>query len=339
MAEFFVVLNLSIHIFLNLSGWIKMENILITGAAGFIGSHLSERLLSLGYQVYGLDNFDPFYDPAIKRKNVAPLIGHHNFLLMEGDIRDLIFLEELFSKMSIDKIIHLAARPGVRSSIEHPLLNEDVNIKGTMNLLEISITKSIKQFVFASSSSVYGGSLKIPFSENDPVDCPVSPYAATKKSGELFCYTYHHLYKIPVTCLRFFTVYGPRQRPEMAIHHFAKAIFDGKPFALFGDGKIRRDFTYIEDIINGIILAIENPFAFEIFNLGESETHSIEEVILLLSKLIGKRPKINYLPPQAGDMLATFADISKARKMIGYDPKISLGKGLEIFVEYLKVNT
>jgi UDP-glucuronate 4-epimerase len=314
-----------------------MEKILITGAAGFIGSHLSECLLSLGYNVYGLDNFDSFYEPSIKRKNVTPFKDHPRFTLIEGDIRDLPFIEDVFHKYSIDKIIHLAARAGVRPSILQPLLYEDVNIKGTLNLLEISRTKLIKQFVFASSSSVYGGNLKIPFSETDPVDSPVSPYAATKKAGELLCFNYHYLYRIPVTCLRFFTVYGPRQRPEMAIHNFARSIFKEIPFSLYGDGTIRRDFTYIEDIIDGIVLAIENPFGYEIFNLGESETHSIEEVIELLSKLIGKTAKINFLPPEPGDMLITFADISKARKMLGYNPKISLETGLNKFVKYLEL--
>jgi len=315
-----------------------MEKILITGAAGFIGSHLSERLLSLGYDVYGLDNFDSFYEPSIKRNNVAPFKDHPRFTLIEGDIRDLPFIEDVFRKHSIDKIIHLAARAGVRPSIQLPLLYEDVNIKGTLNLLEISRTKLIKQFVFASSSSVYGGNLKIPFSETDPVDSPVSPYAATKKAGELFCYNYHYLYRIPVTCLRFFTVYGPRQRPEMAIYNFARSIFKEIPFSIYGDGTIRRDFTYIEDIIDGIVLALENPFEYEIFNLGESETHSIENVIELLSKLIRKTAKINFLPSEPGDMLITFADISKARKILGYDPKISLETGLKKFVKHLELN-
>jgi len=315
-----------------------METILITGAAGFIGSHLTERLLSLGYQIIGLDNFDPFYDPAIKRKNAALFDANPRFTLLEGDIRDLPFLEKIFASHRIDKIVHLAARAGVRPSIQFPLLYEEVNIKGTLNLLEMSRAKSIKQFVFASSSSVYGGNLKTPFSETDPVDSPVSPYAATKKAGELLCYNYHHLYQIPMTCLRFFTVYGPRQRPEMAIHLFARSIFEETPLPLYGDGTIRRDFTYIEDIIDGIVLTIKNPFGYEIFNLGESETHPVSEVIELLSKRIGKKAKINTLPQAPGDMIVTYADISKARKMLGYNPKTLLEKGLAKFVDELKYN-
>jgi UDP-glucuronate 4-epimerase len=310
-----------------------LRKFLITGAAGFIGSHLTERLLSLGHTVFGLDNFDSFYDPKIKRKNIALFKDNPNFILLEGDIRDFSFLEKVFNQHPVDRMIHLAARAGVRPSIQDPLLYEEVNLKGTLNLLEISRLHSIKQFIFASSSSVYGGNIKIPFSESDPVDSPVSPYAATKKAGELFCYNYHHLYKIPMTCLRFFTVYGPRQRPEMAIHCFARSIRDEKPLPLFGDGTIRRDFTYIEDIIDGITLAIEKPFDYEIFNLGESETHPVNEVIQLLSKYIGKPAKINYLPPQPGDMLVTYADISKARQKLGYAPQTSLEQGLLKFVQ------
>jgi UDP-glucuronate 4-epimerase len=316
-----------------------MEKVLVTGAAGFIGSHLTERLLSLGYQVFGLDSFDAFYDPAIKRRNVALFSNHPKFSLLEGDIRDLPLLKGVFSQYPIDKIVHLAARAGVRPSIQEPLLYEDVNIKGTLNLLEISRENKIKQFVFASSSSVYGGNRKVPFSEDDPVDSPVSPYAATKKAGEILCYSYHHLYQIPVTCLRFFTVYGPRQRPEMAIHRFARAIILEKPLPLFGDGTIKRDFTYIEDIIDGILLALTNPFDYEIFNLGESESYPIMEVIQLLSALIGKPAQIQYLPPQPGDMLITYADISKARQKLKFDPRISLEKGLKSFVESLQNNT
>jgi UDP-glucuronate 4-epimerase len=310
-----------------------LKKLLVTGAAGFIGSHLTGRLLSLGHTVLGLDNFDSFYDPAIKRKNVALFKDHPNFILVEGDIRDFSFLEKVFAQYPVDRVVHLAARAGVRPSILYPLLYEEVNIKGTLNLLEVSRLHPIKQFVFASSSSVYGGNVKIPFSESDPVDSPVSPYAATKKGGELFCYNYHHLYKIPMTCLRFFTVYGPRQRPEMAIHCFARSIRDEKPLPLFGDGTIQRDFTYIEDIIDGITLAIEKPFDYEIFNLGESETHPVNEVIQLLSKYIGKPARINYLPPQPGDMPVTYADISKARKKLGYAPQTSLEQGLFKFVQ------
>jgi UDP-glucuronate 4-epimerase len=310
------------------------ESILITGSAGFIGSHLSEQLLSRGYRIIGIDNFDTFYDPAIKKKNIARLLEHPSYSFREGDIRDSHFLDDLFAT-KIDKIIHLAARAGVRPSIQQPLLYEDVNIRGTLNLLEKARDGSVRQFIFASSSSVYGGNRKIPFSESDRVDSPVSPYAATKKSGELFCFYYHHLYKISVTCLRFFTVYGPRQRPEMAISSFARAIIDEKELSVYGDGTIKRDFTYIDDIIDGVVRSLECPFGFEIFNLGESKNHEVGYVIELLSKLIGKSAKIRYLPPEAGDMSVTLADIQKARNLLGYNPKVSLEKGLANFVSFL----
>ncbi|MBI1823131.1 MAG: GDP-mannose 4,6-dehydratase, partial [Nitrospirae bacterium] len=312
-----------------------MENILVTGAAGFIGSHLTERLLAHGYRILGLDNFDPFFDPATKRNNVEIFKNHPQFSMLEGDIRDISFLKEIFSRYPIDKIIHLAARAGVRPSIQDPSLYDEVNVRGTLNLLELSKEKQIRQFVFASSSSVYGGNKKIPFSEGDPVDSPVSPYAVTKKAGELLCYNYHHLFNIPMTCLRFFTVYGPRQRPEMAIHLFARAILEGKNLPLYGDGTTRRDFTYIEDIIDGIVLALEKTFDYEIFNLGESVSYPIMEVIQLLSKLIGKPAHIQHLPFQPGDMLVTYADISKARDRLKYEPRTPLEKGLEIFVKQL----
>jgi UDP-glucuronate 4-epimerase len=256
-------------------------------------------------------------------------------LFIEGDIRDRAKLDTLFKSYPVNKVVHLAAKAGVRPSIQDPLSYEDVNIRGTLNLLEASKDQSVAQFIFASSSSVYGGNRKIPFSESDPVDSPISPYAATKKAGELFCYNYHYHYRIATTCLRFFTVYGPRQRPEMAISRIARAILDNQPVPVYGDGTVRRDFTFIDDIIDGIILALENPFDYEIFNLGESESHQLREVIDLLSALIGKPAKIDFLPPQPGDMNATQADISKARKKLGYSPAINLERGLSQFIRSL----
>jgi len=312
-----------------------METILLTGAAGFIGSHLAERLLSLGHRVIGLDNYDPFYDRAIKLQNIAIALKNSNYSIVEGDIRDYESLKSLFLTGRIQKIIHLAARAGVRPSIQEPLLYEEVNVKGTLNLLELSRHYAVEQFIFASSSSVYGGNRKVPFSENDSVDCPISPYAATKKCGELLCYNYFHHNHFPITCLRFFTVYGPRQRPEMAIHQFAKAILENKAVRLYGDGTVKRDFTFIEDIIDGIALALRYPNGYQIYNLGESETYSMMEVVDLLSKLANKRAKIEFLSPEPGDMPITFADISKARAELGYRPKTRLEEGLKLFVDWL----
>lgn len=308
----------------------------MTGAAGFIGSHLSERLLSSGYQVWGIDNLDSFYDPEIKKRNLVLLERNSSFRFFLGDIRDKIFLEKIFSENVFLKVIHLAAKAGVRPSVQNPLEYEEVNIRGTMNLLEILKRRKTGQFIFASSSSVYGANNKVPFSETDPVDHPVSPYAATKRAGELFCFNYSHLYGIPVTCLRFFTVYGPRQRPEMAISAFVRSIWEERPVLVYGDGTIQRDFTFIEDIVEGVIRGSEKIFPFEIFNLGGSETHSIKKVIGLLSSNLGKKAIVQYLPGQPGDMAITSADIKKAKEGLGYSPKITLEQGLEIVCKEIK---
>lgn len=311
-----------------------MDTVLITGGAGFIGSHLSERLLTEGYRVICLDNFDTFYDPRIKRTNISSLLKNEKFTLSEGDIRDSELLKEIFSREAINIIVHIAARAGVRPSIKEPVLYYDVNVRGTMNLLDMAKEHRVKKFIFASSSSVYGENEKTPFSEEDNVDNPISPYAATKKAGELICYTYHHLYKIPVACLRFFTVYGPRQRPEMAIHKFTRLIHEGKTVPVYGDGSSRRDYTYIEDIIEGVAAAMNAGLSYEIINLGESKTVELLDLIGLIEKNLCKKASIEFLPVQAGDVPMTYADIGKARKLLGYNPGIDIGEGVKRFVEW-----
>ncbi len=311
-----------------------METLLITGGAGFIGSHLSERLLTEGYRVICLDNFDTFYDPQIKRENVSVQLKNNNYTLIEGDIRDLKLLRDIFTGNKIDAMIHIAARAGVRPSIKEPVLYYDVNVHGTMNLLEMAKEYPVKKFLFASSSSVYGENKKTPFSEEDNVDNPISPYAATKKAGELICYTYHHLYKIPIACLRFFTVYGPRQRPEMAIHKFTRLIYEGKSVPVYGDGTSRRDYTYIEDIINGVAAALHAELSYEIINLGESQTVGLRELISLIEENLHKEASIEWLPVQPGDVPVTYADIRKARKLLGYNPAVDIKEGVRRFVEW-----
>jgi len=310
--------------------------ILVTGAAGFIGSHLCERLLTDGAEVVGLDNFDEFYSPAIKRSNIAECLEHKLFSLIEGDIRDVECVAGVLSRNNINTIVHLAARAGVRPSIEQPLLYQDVNINGTMVLLEAAKEYGIRKFVFASSSSVYGNNKKVPFAETDNVDFPISPYAATKKAGELICHTYHHLYDMNIVCLRFFTVYGPRQRPDLAIHKFARLIEANKPIPVFGDGSMRRDFTYIDDIIQGVMGAIEYCEGYEIYNLGESRPVRLDELIGEIEKALGKKAIINRQPVQPGDVIQTYADVAKAKAKLGYNPQTDIADGLRIFVEWFR---
>lgn len=309
---------------------------LVTGGAGFIGSHVVDRLLKDGKKVICLDNFDNFYDPAIKRRNISEAIKNPDFKLIEGDIRDLKLLKDIFSSHKISHVFHPAARAGVRPSIAAPLLYEDVNIKGTMNMLEMAKEFKVENFVFASSSSVYGENKKVPFSETDNVDNPISPYAATKKACEEICFTYHHLYNISITCLRFFTVYGPRQRPEMAIHKFTRLIDEGKKIPMFGDGSSKRDYTYIDDIIDGVIKSLDKRHDFEIFNLGESETTELRKLISLIEKNLGKKAQIDEQPNQPGDVSITYADIEKAKMMLGYSPCTKIENGVELFVKWYK---
>ena len=310
------------------------SRVLVTGAAGFIGSHLTERLLANQDAVICLDNFNDFYDPQIKRENIIDFMDNSRFHLIEGDIRDSNLVEKIFRDYSPDAVVHLAAMAGVRPSIEDPLLYNDVNVNGTCVLLEAARKYPVSNFIFGSSSSVYGARDTVPFSEKEEVSRPISPYAATKVAGEILCYTYHHLYNIPVTCLRFFTVYGPRQRPEMAIHMFARLIRDEEMVPIFGDGSSRRDYTYIDDIIDGVLRSLERPFGYEIINLGESQTVALMELVTLLEKGLGKKAKLEMLPDQPGDVPVTFADVSHARKLLDYEPSISIEKGIEKFIEW-----
>ncbi len=309
--------------------------IVVTGCAGFIGSHLTQRLLADGNKVLGVDNFDTFYDPQIKRKNIAKCLKNPDFELTEADIRDTGKMDETIAK-GVDAIVHLAARAGVRPSIEQPALYADVNINGTVALLEAAKKYNVGKFIFASSSSVYGNNEKVPFSEDDNVDFPISPYAATKKAGELICHTYHHLYAIPITCLRFFTVYGPRQRPDLAIHKFAKLIEAGQPIPVYGDGTMMRDFTYIDDIINGTIAALERCQGYNIYNLGESQPISVNDLIQELEKALNKKAVKQFTPTQPGDVERTYADVTKAEKDLAYKPSTTIEKGLAEFVAWLR---
>jgi UDP-glucuronate 4-epimerase len=310
--------------------------ILITGGAGFIGSHLVDRLIELGREVIVLDNFDDYYDPGLKRKNVESHLGCDNFKLVEGNILDRALLEKLSREGNISKVVHLAARAGVRASIEDPYLYEQVNVGGTLNLLQFSVENHIEQFVFGSSSSVYGLGAEVPFKEDRTSGTPISPYAVSKQSAEHFCHTWSRLYQLPVTVLRFFTVYGPRQRPEMAIHKFTRLIDRGVEIPVFGDGCSRRDYTYISDIIEGILSAMEKSFPYEVFNLGESRTIELTELIRLIEKNLGKRAKIKRLSDQLGDVPITYADITRAERLIGYQPKVDIEEGIEKFVEWFR---
>lgn len=313
-----------------------MKTVLVTGGAGFIGSHLCERLTSAGNSVICLDNFCDSYAPSIKRENMSQAIQSPMYRSITGDILDTPMLTGIFTNHRIDTVVHLAALAGVRKSIENPLDYIDVDIKGTVNLLEVCRKYKVRKFVFASSSSVYGNGA-LPFREDVPAVTQVSPYAAAKLSGELFCRTYNQLYGIPVVCLRFFTVYGPRQRPDMAIRIFTEAICEGREIGIFGDGKSSRDYTYIDDIVDGIVSSAELDCGFEIFNLGSSAPVSLIELIGMIEKKVSKKADIKYLPAQAGDVSDTLADIGKAAKLLAYHPKVRLEQGIENFVSwYLK---
>jgi UDP-glucuronate 4-epimerase len=311
------------------------RTLLITGGAGFIGSHFSERMLERGHTVVCLDNFNDYYDPAVKRRNIESLLKRTDgFRLIEGDILDAGLVRRLFEENRFDAVVHLAARAGVRPSIQEPGLYQRVNLEGTVNLLESSVHHGVTRFLFASSSSVYGANSKVPFSEDDPVNCPVSPYAATKRAGELLAYTFHSLYGLSVHCLRFFTVYGPRQRPDMAIHKFTRLIAEGKEIPLFGNGTSRRDYTYIDDIIDGMEKSLERCTGYSIYNLGESRTIELHRLIGLIEKALEKKAKLRFLDDQPGDVPVTYADISKAARELGYHPCTALEKGIPIFVDW-----
>lgn len=340
-----------------------MKTYLVTGGAGFIGSHLVEKLLKNGNKVINVDNFNEFYNYNIKVKNVLDstgkiqknddgeikvnelqdlkkLVDSENYILEIVDITNMEILEEVFQRNKIDTVIHLAAMAGVRPSIEKPLLYEKVNIRGTMNILELINKYNIKKFICASSSSVYGNNEKVPFSEKDNVDRAISPYAATKKSCEIIGHSYHHLYDIDTIMLRFFTVYGPRQRPDLAIHKFTKAIIEEKEIPFYGDGTTQRDYTYIDDIIDGVLKSIiyleKNKNIYEIINLGESETISLRKMVKTLENEIGKKAVLKKLSMQPGDVNRTFADISKSKELIGYDPKTKFEEGIKKFVNWYR---
>ncbi|RMG68942.1 MAG: NAD-dependent epimerase/dehydratase family protein [Calditrichaeota bacterium] len=312
--------------------------ILVTGAAGFIGSHLVESLLARRVKVVGIDNFDPFYDRSIKERNLQAALADPSYTFREISILDQEALAALFEEFPFTHVVHLAAKAGVRPSLQQPRAYYRTNIDGTLNLLELCRQHGIKKFVFASSSSVYGNNKKVPFSEADFVDHPISPYAATKKSGELLCYTYHHLYGLDVFALRFFTVYGPRQRPEMAIHKFIRHIDQEIPIPVYGFGKPRRDYTYIDDILQGVVRSIERVSGFEVFNLGESRTTSTNELIEIIEDRLGKKAIREDMPMQPGDVEITYADISKARRLLDYRPTTPVEDGISKFVNWYLEN-
>jgi len=307
--------------------------ILVTGGAGFIGSHLVECLLAAGHTVVILDDFNDFYDPQTKHANIAGLA--RDVTVYHVDLRDGESVRNLFHREKVDAIAHLAARAGVRPSIQQPRLYYDTNVTGTLHLLEAARVTGVERFVFASSSSVYGASKRIPFSEDEHLTQTLSPYAATKIAGEFLCSTYSHLYNLRVVALRYFTVYGPRQRPDLAVHQFTRRIYAGQPIDQFGDGSTRRDYTYIDDVIQGTMAALQYEGSlFDIFNLGENDTIQLKDLIAAIENALGKKAKINQLPEQPGDMPLTCADISKARKLLCYKPTTRLNDGLPRFIEW-----
>lgn len=311
---------------------------LVTGCAGFIGSYVTEALLAQGKTVVGIDNFCDFYNPQIKRQNIANALQNKHFVLKKTDIRNKENLQQIFKEYRPKLVIHLAAMAGVRPSIEQPELYNEVNITGTLNILEAMKAFEVNKLVFASSSSVYGNNKKVPFAETDNVDKAISPYASTKKAAEVIAHTYHYLYGIDMMLLRFFTVYGERQRPDLAIHKFTKMISEGKPIPFYGDGTSRRDYTYIEDIVNGVLMSlnyVENhENIYEILNIGESRTISLKEMVETIEKALNKKAIIDQQPMQPGDVTQTYADITKAKQLIGYEPKTDFEEGIAHFVAW-----
>ena len=310
-------------------------NFLVTGGAGFIGSNLCERLLRLGHSVWAFDDLNDFYDPKFKQRNLREIQSLAlPFQFVRGDITDRAALDKIFSEVKFDQVIHLAARAGVRPSLQAPALYATVNVEGTINVLEAARLSGVKKIILASTSSVYGVNSKMPFSESDPIFSAISPYAATKLCCESLGHVYHHIYGMDVAVLRFFTVYGQRQRPDLAIYKFAKLISAGKPIPVFGDGSTARDYTFVADILDGIIACTGKKIGYEIFNLGESQTVKLSYLIELLEKALGKKAMIDRQPMQPGDVPLTFADISKARAQLGYNPSTKIEKGISIFIEW-----
>lgn len=312
-------------------------NFLVTGGAGFIGSHVCEQLLQTGHSVWAFDDLNTFYDPQLKRANIRAIQSlARPFEFVHGDITDRAALDDLFGEVKFDQVIHLAARAGVRPSLAEPALYQRVNVEGTVNILEAARKAGVKKITIASSSSVYGVNAKVPFNESDPIFSAISPYAASKLACEALGHVYHHIYGLDVVMLRFFTVYGPRQRPDLAIHKFASLIHAGKPIPVFGDGSTARDYTYITDIVDGVIACTQKQFGFEIFNLGESQTVRLHELISLIEASLGKKAVLDRQPPQPGDVPITFADISKARAKLGYNPQVKIAAGIPRFVDWFR---
>lgn len=312
------------------------KRILVTGAAGFVGSTLVDRLLAEGREVVGLDSFDPFYAEALKRRNLREASEHPRFRLVRGDIRDAALLERLFGAERFDGVVHLAALAGVRPSLERPATYADVNVNGTTLLFQAAARHGLPRCVFASSSSVYGERQQGPFRETDRVDHPISPYAATKKAGELLAHVFHHTHGLPVCCVRIFTAYGPRQRPDLAIRKFAERLRDDEPVPLFGDGSSVRDYTYIGDLVDGLVRGLDAELPFAILNLGAGRTVSLLEVVRALEEAMDKKARLEWLPPRVGDVSRTWADIGAAREALGYAPRTSLQEGICRFVAWLK---
>lgn len=315
-------------------------NFLVTGGAGFIGSHVCERLLNSGHSVWAFDDLNPFYDPQLKRRNLRDIQSLAKpFEFIHGDLTDRAAVSELFTATRFDQVIHLAARAGVRPSLAEPALYQRVNVEGTVNILEAARHRGIPKIIIASSSSVYGVNSKVPFSETDPIFSAISPYAASKLACEALGHVYHHVYGLEIVMLRFFTVYGPRQRPDLAIRKFASLISSGKAIPVFGDGSTARDYTYINDILDGIMACAERKFGYEIFNLGESETVKLSRLIELLENALGKRAVLERQPTQPGDVPLTCADISKARSLLGYNPRTKIDQGIPLFVDWFRQNS
>ncbi len=312
-------------------------NFLVTGGAGFIGSHLCERLLGAGHSVWAFDDLNAFYDPRLKQQNIREIQAlAQPFEFVQGDVTDRAALDELFAAARFDQVIHLAARAGVRPSLLEPALYQRVNVEGTVQVLESARTHGVRKVILASSSSVYGVNSKVPFSETDPIFSAISPYAASKLACESLGHVYHHVYGLDVAMLRFFTVYGPRQRPDLAIHKFARLISADKPVPVFGDGSTSRDYTYITDILDGVMACTTRDFGYEIFNLGESQTVKLNQLIELLEQALGRKAVRETLPAQPGDVPLTCADISKARSELGYRPRVRIETGIPLFIEWFK---
>ena len=313
-----------------------MAGYLVTGGAGFIGSHVAEALIARGDRVVILDNFDPYYPRELKERNLQALPSSDLCSFVEGDIRDAERVSSLLDDLRPEVVIHLAAKAGVRPSLETPVEYMDANVRGTVQLLECARQHGVRKFVFASSSSVYGSTNKVPFSEAEPVSTPLSPYAASKIAGEACCHSYHHIYGIPIISLRFFTVYGPRQRPDLAINKFVRLIREGKPIPMFGDGSSERDYTFISDVVRAVLLAADYELQYDVINIGGSSPISLRGLIETLEQVMGRRAAIEQLPAQPGDMPRTFADISRARDVLGWAPSVPLVDGLRRFVEWYR---